>query len=142
MKLVAPSPSYEISLPDDVVANYDGRVASYWRSESHVLLQLSSTVRNDGPQVAAAERLDDLFRRSPGEWSTFELNLDAFPGDFAGAQMKDGRGTNWIHIYLTTRSVAIYAIVSGPPDELVTSAWAFNAIRNLRIKSSSVAPSS
>jgi hypothetical protein len=142
MKFVAPSPSYEIPLPDDIVADYEERVTSYWKNGGHVLLQLSSTVRGEGTQVAAAQRLEELFQRNPSNWSTFELNLDAFPGDLAGAQMNDDHGTKWIHIYLTTANIAIYAIVSGPPGELVMSTWAFDAIRNLRIKSSSTAPSS
>ena len=48
--------------------------------------------------------------------------------------MNDAQGTKWIHIYLTTSKVAIYAIVSGSPEELVASTWAFDAVRNLRIK--------
>jgi hypothetical protein len=57
-----------------------------------------------------------------------------FQGDSASAQMNDDLGTKWIHIYLTTSTVAIYATVSGPPEELVASTWSFDAIRNLRIK--------
>jgi hypothetical protein len=134
VKLVSPSPSYELPLPEEVISDYDEEVASYWIEGSSVLLQLSSSVRYDGPQVAAARRLDDLFQRSPGNWSAFELNLDGFPGHFAGAEMNDDQGTKWIHIYLTTPTVAIYATVSGPPEELVSSTWAFDAIRSLRIK--------
>jgi hypothetical protein len=134
VKLISPSLSYEIPLPDDVVSDYDGDVASYWRNGSPVLLQLSSFVRSEGPQVVADQRLKELFRRSPGNWSAFELNFKTFLGDSAGAQMNDDQGTKWIHIYLTTSRVAIYAIVSGPPEELVASTWAFDAIRSLRIK--------
>jgi hypothetical protein len=134
VKLISPTPSYEIPLPDDVVSNYDGKVASYWRDGSPVLLQLSSAVRSEGPQARAAERLTDLLRRSPANWSAFESNFDGFPYDSAGAQMNDNQGTKWIHIYLTTSKVAIYAIVSGPPEELVATTWVFDAIRNLRIK--------
>jgi hypothetical protein len=65
---------------------------------------------------------------------SFEINLVEFPGESAAVQMNDDQGTKWIHMYLTTSRVAIYAIVSGPPEELVASTWAFDAIRNLRVK--------
>jgi hypothetical protein len=136
VKIVAPSPSYEIPLPDDVIEEYDERVASYWRSGSHVLLQFSSATRSDGPQVAASQRLQDLFLRKPGDWEAFELGLPGFPGESAGAEMNDDQGIKWIHVYLTTPSISIYATIVGPPDELVASVWTFDAIRNLRIKQS------
>jgi len=33
MKVFQPTTSYEIALPDDIVEDHDGKVASYWRPE-------------------------------------------------------------------------------------------------------------
>ena len=134
MKLFRPSASYEIALPDDVVEDHDGRIASYWRPGSSVLLQLSSTSRFEGEQVRAAARRQDLFKKTSGEWSPIEIKLHNFPGDCAAAQTRDKKGVAWIHAYLTTESIAVYAIVSGPPGELERPAdWALQAVRTLRL---------
>ncbi len=64
MKVLQPTTSYEIAFPDDIVEDHDGKVASYWRPGSSVLLQLSSTARVEGEQAPADVRLQDLFMRN------------------------------------------------------------------------------
>jgi len=135
MKVFQPTTSYEIALPDDIVEDHDGKVASYWRPGSSVLLQLSSTSRFEGEQVPAAARLQDLFKRNPVAWLPVEMKLQNFSGAFAAAQTRDEKGVTWIHAYLTTESIAIYAIVSAPAQELKRAAdWALEAVRTLRLR--------
>jgi hypothetical protein len=135
MKVFQPATSYEIALPDDIVEDHDGRVASYWRPGSSVLLQLSSMSRFQGEQIPASARLQDLFKKNPVQWFPVEMKLQNFPGAFAAAQTRDKKGVTWIHAYLTTESVAIYAIVSGPAQELKRAAdWALEAVRTLRLR--------
>jgi hypothetical protein len=129
-----PTDNYEISLPDDVVDDYDGRVSSYWIPGNSVLLQLSSTLRIEGGQVAAADRLRDLYLRSPADWISVDLLPMNFSGESAAARMKDEKGTTWIHIYLTTDTITVYATVSGPGRELGIDNWALEAIRGIRLR--------
>ena len=112
MKILQPAPSYEVTVPDDVVEDHDGRVSSYWPG-SALLLQLSSTLRIQGEQVSAADRLRDLHNRSLAKWSPFNLIPVSLPGDFVASQMVDRKGLRWIHAYLTTSDLAVYATISG-----------------------------
>ena len=65
LRTVRPSPSYTVSVPDAAREEHEGRVSSYWLHGEPVLLQLSSYLRLDGPQVAAHERLQDRVKRHP-----------------------------------------------------------------------------
>ena len=135
MKTLQPSPSYEITLPDDVVEDYDGRVSSYWRAGNTLLLQLSSTQRIQGEQVSAADRLRDLHTRLLADWSPFNLAPESFSGDLAGSQMTDSKGQRWIDTYLVTSDLAIYATISGAPENFKDqSNWAMDAVRTIRIR--------
>ena len=134
MKVFQPTASYEISLPDDVVEEHDGRVTSYWRTGHSLLLQFSSTSRILGEQVTADDRLQDLYRRSPAEWSPCKISLQNFSGHCAAAQMRDKKGVAWIHAYLVTDRLAIHVTVSSPLTELETADnWAIEAVRTLRV---------
>jgi hypothetical protein len=45
-------------------------------------------------------------------------------------------GVKWIHIYITTSWLAIYATVSGQPSDLVSgshASWALEAIRGMQL---------
>lgn len=135
MKTIQPSPSYQVIIPDDTVENVDGKVSSYWRPGSALLLQLSSTLRSQGEQVPAASRLRDLHNRLLADWSPFNLKLESFPGDFAGSQMTDDGGEHWIHAYLTTNDLAVYATISGAVEHFKDeSNWAIEAVRTLRMR--------
>lgn len=139
MKIFQPAPSYEVRLPDDTVEDIDGRVSSYWQPGSTLLLQFSSTLRIQGEQVSAADRLRGLHRRLPADWSPFNLTPESFPGDFAGSQMTDDKGRRWIHAYLVTSDLAIYATISGSVEHFKDeSDWAIEAVRTLRVRPSVV----
>jgi hypothetical protein len=135
LRLITPSPSYRIPLPDDISSDYDGKVASYWREGEPVLLQLSSTLRAEGPQISAKARLQDRIKRSPGKWSSFELGLAKFPGECTAAETFSEDGVKWIHIYITTPWLAIYATVSGLPSYLSHGSedGALAAIRGIQL---------
>jgi hypothetical protein len=134
MKISQPTSSYKIGLSDDIIEDHDGRIVSYWKPGSSVLLQLSSTLRIEGDQVSAVDRLHDLYKRSPADWTPVDLLLRNFPGDCAAAQMRDEKGVTRIHAYLTTDSLAVYATVSGPQRELEQDEWALEAIRGLDLR--------
>jgi hypothetical protein len=63
MKSVTPTGSHAIDLPDDVVEDIDGAVASYWIRGKDMALQRSSHFRFSGPQVSAAIRLQNRLHR-------------------------------------------------------------------------------
>jgi hypothetical protein len=86
--------------------------------------------------MPAAERLQDLFRKSPGNWSAFPLSLSTFPGELAAAEIVKDDGVKWIHVYITTSWLAIYATVSGQPSDLASgcaAGWALHAIRGIQL---------
>jgi hypothetical protein len=71
--------------------------------------------------------------------SPIEIKVQNFPGDCAAAQTRDKKGVTWIHAFLTTENVAVYAIVFGATEELERTAdWAFQAVRTLRLRPSVV----
>ena len=72
MKEANPFPSVSILLPDDIVEDNDATVASYWKKGDTCLLQISSFLREQGPQVSAAERLSQRIRAG-GEYEAFDL---------------------------------------------------------------------
>jgi hypothetical protein len=135
VKILQPAPSYEVTVPDDVVEDHDGRVSSYWRPGSALLLQLSSALRIQSEQVSAADRLRDLHNRSLAKWSPFNLTPVSFPGDFVASQMVDSKGLRWIHAHLTTSDLAVYATISGSVEDFKDeSNWATEAVRTLRLR--------
>lgn len=72
MKRVNPFPSLSLLLPDDVVEEIDSTVASYWKRGDTCLLQLSSFLREQGPQVSAVQRLSER-TGAGGRWETVDL---------------------------------------------------------------------
>lgn len=132
MKTLRPTPSYEIVLPDDVQEDYEERVASFWKTRSPVLLQVSSYPRTEGTQVSAAERLRQRMEQTPGEWEAFEVPQTKF-SDVAGASTTDDQGDCWIHVYMTNPHLAIYATISGPSGRLkLENLWAIEALRSIQ----------
>jgi hypothetical protein len=135
MRVLRPTESYEISLPDDVLEKYDEAVSSFWRPQSNVALQLSSRVRHCGAQVGARERLDDSMRITTGISAWFLLG--GFRGDWcpetAAAKLTTSDGLIWTHVYLVWPDLAVYATISRPPNEDVNAeAWAVKAVKSIR----------
>ncbi len=110
MKDLQPTESYQISLPDDVVQEFDEDVSSFWRPHSGTALQLSSRVRTSGPQV----------------------NADWCP-NIAAATYTKSNGWVWTHAYLVWQDLVVYATIMRPPDEDPNSdAWALEAVKSIR----------
>lgn len=128
-----PTGSYSITLPSDVVADYDGRVASYWLPGDNALLQLSSYKRSEGPQICASERLRD---RVAGEGIAcgrpFAVDITDCP-DVAAVEWEDEEGFAWVMCYLVWPHLAVLATISASDDEERNARtwWAFEALRGL-----------
>jgi hypothetical protein len=100
--IVAPTASYQLTLPDDVSQDKaDETVSSFWMPGGHCLLQLSSYARTSGEQVSAAQRLQERVERTGGLWEPitgFEYDRTK---DFAASSNKKIDGWTWKHIYLS-----------------------------------------
>ena len=130
MKRANPFPSVSILLPDDVVEDNDSTVVSYWRKGDTCLLQISSFLRERGPQVSAAQRLSE--RMGPGgDWQEFHLPQGIEGCETAAASTTNGRGTSWVHIYLVWEWLVVHATISQRVD-LSTCDWAWNALFSIR----------
>ena len=134
MITLAPSPSYQLDLPDDIQESYEDGVTNLWQRGSGLALQLSSKVRNTGQQTPAQQRLDERMQLVEGKWKPFELKLRYLHGgEVAAAQVREEEGLHWAHVYVTWPDLTVYATISGPPKELGASDnWAQQALASLR----------
>jgi hypothetical protein len=130
MKKINPFPSVSIELPEDIVEDSDATVASYWRKGDSCLLQISSFLREQGPQVSAIERLSQRMAAG-GEWRPYNLPREIAGCETAAASRTDDQGTSWIHIYLVWEWLAVHATVSRQGDPLECD-WAWNALASIR----------
>lgn len=130
---IRPANSYKLSLPRAAVEEHDSGVSSFWLAGEPLLLQLSSYIRREGPQVMAQERLRDRIANTPGNWLVWKQRLSDAPNvDQATAELLDHNGVLWVHSYLVWPHLAIYATISGPPGLVRDSDnWAFKGLRSL-----------
>jgi hypothetical protein len=130
---VHPTPSYSLELPSDVRSEVEGRVSSYWREGSDILLQVSSYKRESGPQVGAMRRLDD--RLSKGHLTgvrTINLQCEGCE-DVACKIGFSPDGLEWIYCYAVWPHLAVFGTVSGKQvGESDAVEWALDALRSLR----------
>jgi len=130
MKRTNPFPSLSLLLPDDIVEDSDTKVASYWKRDDTCLLQISSHLRVEGPQVSAIQRLSERMRAG-GEWKTVSLGSTIEGCDIAAASTKDTEGASWVHVYLVWDWLAVYATVSHKDNALMCD-WAWSALFSIR----------
>jgi hypothetical protein len=131
MKRTNPFPSLSLLLPDDIVEDNDTKVASYWKpGDDTCLLQISSFLRVEGPQVSAAQRLTDRMR-ALGEWKTVSLARTIEGCDIPAASTKDGEDTSWVHVYLVWDWLAVYATVSYKGNPSMCD-WAWSVLFSMR----------
>jgi hypothetical protein len=133
-RVLSPTSSYEVALPDDIRENYDESVASFWKDESPVLLQISTRKRTEQSQVGAEDRLRERIHGSGGTWMDVHF-LPSFFEDVAAAKTTDEKGTTWLHVYMTNSQLAIYATISGPAQAMGGEAdWALSALQTIKTR--------
>jgi len=132
MKIVEPSSSYSILVPDDIHEDYDDRVTSLWDDGDPMALQLSSYRRHEGQQIPAEERLEDEIKKISATWSKVEVELCSNEAvDQAAAKYFDGNAM-WIHAFFVWPDLAIYVTLGGPPQKVRDpDSWARIALKNL-----------
>lgn len=135
VKVVKPSSTYQVALPEDVSEQSEERVSSFWIDGTPLLLQLSSYVRERGRQVKARTRLKERIAKYPQRWNTWEAKI--YPDsavDQATAEFTDENGVLWVHSYLVWPHLTIYGTISGP-EELVRDRenWAIQGLRSIRL---------
>jgi hypothetical protein len=130
MKSAKPFPSFSLLLPDDIQADSDSSVASYWKQDDTCLLQLSSFVRKSVPQISAIQRLKDRMRAG-GEWQAVRLVRTIEGCEIAAASTKDQDDTSWVHVYLVWDLLAVHATVSHK-GQSSTCDWAWDALFSIR----------
>jgi hypothetical protein len=135
LKNVKPSPSYCVSVPDEVREEYDDRVSSFWSDGKPLLLQLSSYLRAEGEQIAAHNRLQQRIERHPGNWRIWSQKFHPDSSiDQATAELVDENKVLWIHSYLVWPHLTVYALVSGPESEAHDPAnWACRAVKSIKL---------
>jgi hypothetical protein len=135
VKVVKPSSSYQVALPEEVSEQFEERVSSFWVDGIPLLLQLSSYVRERGRQVKARTRLKERIAKHAQRWKTWEAKI--YPDsavDQATAEFTDENGIFWVHSYLVWPHLTIYGTISGP-EELVRDQenWAIQGLRSIRL---------
>jgi len=130
MKRVNPFPSLSLLLPDDVVEEIDSTVASDWTRRDTCLPQISSFLREQGPQVSAVQRLSER-TGAGGGWETVNLPHTIENCDMAAASNKDDKGTSWSHVYLVWEWLTVHATVSHQGNSSNCD-WAWNALFSIR----------
>lgn len=135
LKTVCPSSSYHVKLPADIRDDADGRVSSFWVQGKPLLLQLSSYLRESGPQTGASHRLNERMLKHPARWKIWDKKINLDPSvDEATAEFTDDSGTVWVHSYFVWSHLTVYATISGPlevvgnPDN-----WAILALQELTL---------
>jgi hypothetical protein len=133
----APTESYELDLPPEAQMDCEGRATSIWRAGSDLALQLSSTIRVEGVQVSAKQRLCERIEQEAGSWSKVDLQLlSASEAEVAAAQLTDQHGYDWLHVYVTWPDLSVYATISGPRGQgPFSTTWALSALQSVRKKS-------
>jgi hypothetical protein len=133
MKVVSPTGSYFMTVPEDIEEQLDERVASFWRPGEHVLLQTSSYARSKGPQHSAEDRLKA--RLTTGRLLEVRREVFSVPCaiESAAASGTDDEGCHWTYIYAVWPDLTVFASISGPPEEINRRGdWAFKALQSLQ----------
>jgi hypothetical protein len=135
LKAISPTGSYLISLPADISSEKDERVVSFWKSGKEALLQISSYVRETGPQVSATERLKArLDKERLTDVKTENMAIPHCPDCAAASGNEDG--VKWLYCYAVWPDLTVLITISGPPGELEQQRlWAYEALRSLRRRS-------
>jgi len=133
MKTLNPTESYCISLPDDIAEDYDERVASYWKEGHSLLLQVSSYIRHEGPQVSAAERLKSRLQQESLLNVSWDVCVTIDCPDLDTAVGIDCEGVRWIYVYAVWPDLTIFASISGDDKDVKDNRnWALEAINSIR----------
>ena len=132
-KTLRPSPSFRITVPAEVIEDYDTEVLSLWLSGKPLVVQLSSYGRLAGNQVSAHERLSGRIAKHPHAWTLWTEHLHPNEGiDQATAEYVDPNGVLWIHSYLVWPHVTVYVLISGPAALLRSQPnWAMEAAKSI-----------
>jgi hypothetical protein len=130
MKRANPFPSLSLLLPDDIKEDTDSKVASYWKQDDNCLLQISSFLRERGPQVSAIHRLSER-ASAGGEWQAVTLARTIEGCEIAAASTTDGQDTSWVHVYLVWDWLAVHATISHKGQPLMCD-WAWDALFSVR----------
>jgi len=133
MKKVSPTDSYSLVIPEDVIEEYDGRVASYWKKDHDTLLQLSSYRRMEGEQVTANERLLSRLKQE----NLKKVKILAEPvidcPDIASAEGMDHEGLWWLYIYAVWNDLTILITVTDQRAGILKRVtWVSEAIKTIR----------
>lgn len=132
-RVITPTDSYSLRLPKEVVGQYEDRTASFWKPGEGTLLQVSSYVRLEGPQVPAGIRLDELLSRERLKVITRNVTEQVECPDWAAALAEDDEGVRWLYGYAVWPDLCVMVSISGIPQELANAGtWAFDALRSLQ----------
>ena len=133
MKIVMPTESYRLSIPDEAVEDVDDRVASYWIPDSDVLFQISSYRRERGDQVPASTRMEErIAREALSDLRDEELVIGDCP-DSASASGIDKDSCKWLFCYGVWPNLTIFASISAPIAEFDRGAkWAIDSLRSMQ----------
>jgi len=98
-KVISPTGSYSLRLPEGIAEQYEDRVVSFWRTGEGILLQISSYHRVEGPQTPAGIRLDELLAREQLSVITRNVAAHVDCPDWAAVLATDDEGIQWFYGY-------------------------------------------
>jgi hypothetical protein len=134
MMRIAPTSSYHLPLPEEVLSDEDSHISSFWIGGQPLLLQVSSHLRSEGEQVTAKQRLNDRMVKYAGSWNPLSVHVNREAPDQAAAETIDSNNVAWLHAYLVWPHLAIYATISGPSGQVNSeSSWARLALMKLEL---------
>jgi hypothetical protein len=135
MKLIKPTASYQLALPENISTQVDGRVSSFWVVGEPLLLQTSSYIRQGGPQTSAAQRLSDRIKKDDANWQIWkEVLLEDSSVDQAVGEYIDEDGLRWIHAYFVWPHLTVYTTASGPPEKILDQdSWVLRTLRSVSL---------
>lgn len=131
-KISRTSASYQMEVPLTAIEQVEDSVASYWIDNSDIALQVSSTLRVEGAQVSAHERLRDAIMRATTRDIELEHIVIKSCPDVAAATMADEDGISWTYCYAVWPDLAIFCLISGATDSYhLRRGWAVDAVRSI-----------
>ncbi|UYK66586.1 hypothetical protein NG831_21245 [Xanthomonas sacchari] len=133
-KVVSPTESLEMLIPEKVEHEYDDGVASYWLPDSDGLIQVSASRRYDGNQISALERAGRRMEQEKNTGCRFEDFVSTSCPDVCSFSKRDEEGFWWRFIYLVWPAVAALITISSRDDFFTKQSWATKAAETLKLK--------
>jgi hypothetical protein len=138
LKTVSPDGAFLLDVPDDCLEDEDAArdvaVASYWRTEDPILLQVSSVPADDAAPAGALDLLKErLVREDPSVARVVPIGPAACPDWAAAGTGPDEEGLFWLYGCAVWPGRVVEYSATGLEEAIrADGGWVAAAIRSLR----------